>query len=759
MDPPSYQLGHRRAASTSRATGALSPHTHGELRAREKLQANAEAIVDAWLRNHAPPESAFRLPPSVTFHIETPARNVPGTAISAVSSGPALPESAGASSAHFVEPPAQDQVASDDAVTPGAAGLDAADPVSHDSRDFLYFPAPEASAVTPSAIRPHPEHRRSPPDRDAAAPPPFPHSGFPPSPAHVEALLTTCAETSLPDSDDETAEDETAALTRKRARESYGSDAGAPRKQPLRAISSPNSSSCEESVLDSGADSGETDIVPSSVAGTASQRDHEKSDFDLEAPHYPEGPFHETENTPPHPPAPAGATTMEEDGDTGTADCGAPVSTETGGSCPPAIAFLRDPAPSGTAPAKRQQKRRKNTKASRRQRPSVQPRPSPPPRPHTVTSLNSVPPGASAVPGSLVDAQPAASTPADPQETGGEFQLVRSRAAIRRERALAAVPPPAVPPIIGTALFHPSAPGGSFRDSPRLEIAAYLIFLLMLALLRSVLTKNATSWQQTQRRAIAWTGSCPRSCGGYRCGRGSLLTVQRAPASCTALTTPYLGPLVSAIRSDVPVVTASREGRTVRVLFDGPVPPEHVHIYNMRFPVRRARPRLLQCQQCGRFGHVPATCDWPSGVAAHTRRVPAAVPYPAALTAVAGTLPTLLTALSGKRKCECRLLWPRLPPTSPARLPKQLSGRSGLSPAEGPEPPRPMRARCVAPAPPRITPHRHQLPASSSQVQLWEGMVFTLEDPRYGLVLPPKGLLRCLVQLLGWRQSILTRTS
>ncbi|KAH6937321.1 hypothetical protein HPB50_026733 [Hyalomma asiaticum] len=357
MDSPSYQPG-------LSCNWRIDPHTHWELRAREKLQANAEAIVDAWLRNHAPPQSAFRLPPSVTFHIETTARNAPGMAVSSVPSGTALPESAGASSAHFVEPPAQDQAASDDAVTPGAAGPDAADPVSHASRDFLYFPAAEA----------------------------FPHSGFPPSPAHVAALLTACAETPLPDSDDETAGDETTALTRKRARESYGSDAGAPRKQPLRAVSSPNSSSCEESVLDSGADSGETDIapcalgapagpppapdspnfsqentvgeleglrlssaaegspaiqVPSSVAGTASQRDHEKSDLDLEAPHYPEGPFHETENAPPHPPASAGPTTMAEDGDTGTVDCGAPVSAGTGGSRPPATAFQGTPLPLG----------------------------------------------------------------------------------------------------------------------------------------------------------------------------------------------------------------------------------------------------------------------------------------------------------------------------------------------------------------------------------------------------------------------------
>ncbi|KAH6928333.1 hypothetical protein HPB50_014409 [Hyalomma asiaticum] len=170
-----------------------------------------------------------------------------------------------------------------------------------------------------------------------------------------------------------------------------------------------------------------------------------------------------------------------------------------------------------------------------------------------------------------------------------------------------------------------------------------------------------------------------------------------------------------------------------------------------------------------------------SGAAARTRGVLAAVPDHAPSALVASILPTLLTALGGRRKGECLVLWPRILPTSPARLPRLLSGRSGLSRAEGPEPPCPMLARCVTLVPPRITPHRCQLPASSSLVPLWQGMVFTLEDLRCGLVLPLQGqpgclapspggpsvlpgaplesLLHYLVPLPGWRQPTLSRTS
>ncbi|KAH7985168.1 hypothetical protein HPB51_026858 [Rhipicephalus microplus] len=65
--------------------------------------------------------------------------------------------------------------------------------------------------------------------------------------------------------------------------------------------------------------------------------------------------------------------------------------------------------------------------------------------------------------------------------------------------------------------------------------------------------------------------------------------------------------LLSGLQSAVQVLSASKEGRTVTLRFEGPVPPDHVTLFRIRFPVRPARPRPLQCRQCGRYGHVRET--------------------------------------------------------------------------------------------------------------------------------------------------------
>lgn len=60
--------------------------------------------------------------------------------------------------------------------------------------------------------------------------------------------------------------------------------------------------------------------------------------------------------------------------------------------------------------------------------------------------------------------------------------------------------------------------------------------------------------------------------------------------------------------------------------FAGPLPPESVSIFRLRFTVRPARPRPLQCQQCGRLGHVAAACRWPNSCKNCSRTHPAAEP-------------------------------------------------------------------------------------------------------------------------------------
>ncbi|KAH7955385.1 hypothetical protein HPB52_000807 [Rhipicephalus sanguineus] len=69
--------------------------------------------------------------------------------------------------------------------------------------------------------------------------------------------------------------------------------------------------------------------------------------------------------------------------------------------------------------------------------------------------------------------------------------------------------------------------------------------------------------------------------------------------------------LLSGLQSAVWVLSATREGRTLTLRFEGPVPSDQVTLHRVRFPVPPARPRPLECRQCGRYGHVKETCNWP----------------------------------------------------------------------------------------------------------------------------------------------------
>ncbi|KAH7947640.1 hypothetical protein HPB52_014850 [Rhipicephalus sanguineus] len=133
---------------------------------------------------------------------------------------------------------------------------------------------------------------------------------------------------------------------------------------------------------------------------------------------------------------------------------------------------------------------------------------------------------------------------------------------------------------------------------------------------------------------------------------------------------PAVDSLLPGIKSAVPVLAATREGRTVTLSFAGPVPPEHVTLFLVQFPVRPARPRPMQCQQCGRFGHVKASCSWPDIRCGRAHPGPTqgrrtAVNHShAASTAVARTLPTPRPARGGRNSGELPLSWLPPPPSS-----------------------------------------------------------------------------------------------
>ncbi|KAL3242641.1 hypothetical protein MRX96_002418 [Rhipicephalus microplus] len=198
-----------------------------------------------------------------------------------------------------------------------------------------------------------------------------------------------------------------------------------------------------------------------------------------------------------------------------------------------------------------------------------------------------------------------------PPDTEG-FQVVTTRSARRRARDLAAAAAlPVDPAIVGTVLFRPSAPGGTFSGSSCLILAQALYARPGIAAIRVNQKRNIVAADATTRecleqlltikelKGIPVTAKKPAD---HRTSTGFLHSVDGKPAADS---------LLPGIQSAVPALSAAREGRTVTLRFASPVPPEHVSLFLLRFPVRPARPRPLQCRQCGRFGHVKESWSWP----------------------------------------------------------------------------------------------------------------------------------------------------
>ncbi|KAL3190468.1 hypothetical protein MRX96_019986 [Rhipicephalus microplus] len=152
---------------------------------------------------------------------------------------------------------------------------------------------------------------------------------------------------------------------------------------------------------------------------------------------------------------------------------------------------------------------------------------------------------------------------------------------------------------------------GTFSGSPRLTLAQALSTRPGVAAIRVNHKRNIVAADATTRecleqllnikelKGIPVTAKEPAD---HKTSTGFLHGVDGEPA---------VDSLLPGIKSAVPVLSAAREGRTVTLRFAGPVPPEHVSLFLVRFPVRPARPRPLQCRQCGRFGHVKESCSWP----------------------------------------------------------------------------------------------------------------------------------------------------
>ncbi|XP_065311912.1 mucin-19-like [Dermacentor albipictus] len=266
----------------------------------------------------------------------------------------------------------------------------------------------------------------------------------------------------------------------------------------------------------------------------------------------------------------------------------------------PAAQFLKGPPrqPASRPKAKGKKQQRKHRKA-----------------PAAVTRSPAAPAGDSlhspATPNMPVAALQSTTPPARELNADG-FTLVRSKGDRRRAKALETAAIPVDPAVIGTVLFRPSAPGGAFKGAPRLELAATLSSRAGVAAVRVNHRRNIVAADTTTRecqeellaitelRGISVTARLPAVRGqstGYLHGVDGL---------------PEDADLLGAIVSTVPVLSATRDGSTVTIRFAGPVPPERLSLYKLGFRVRPARPRPVQCRQCGRFGHVLESCSWPS---------------------------------------------------------------------------------------------------------------------------------------------------
>ncbi|KAH7943467.1 hypothetical protein HPB52_008752 [Rhipicephalus sanguineus] len=176
---------------------------------------------------------------------------------------------------------------------------------------------------------------------------------------------------------------------------------------------------------------------------------------------------------------------------------------------------------------------------------------------------------------------PAAPRPANttvtaphPPPAEDDFVTVVSKAAQRRAKALAAAAIATDPAVVGTVLYPPSAPGGTFKGSPRLTLAATFatrpdVVAVRINYRRNIVAADASTQPCLSElltikelNGVPVTAKVPAD---RRTSVGFVHGVDGKPSDKQ---------LLEGITSTVPVVAATRQGSTVRLQFAGSQPPE-----------------------------------------------------------------------------------------------------------------------------------------------------------------------------------------
>ncbi|KAL3180093.1 hypothetical protein MRX96_037476 [Rhipicephalus microplus] len=168
-----------------------------------------------------------------------------------------------------------------------------------------------------------------------------------------------------------------------------------------------------------------------------------------------------------------------------------------------------------------------------------------------------------------------------PSHAEGDFITVISKAAQWRARALQAAAVVTDPAVVGTAFHRPSAPGGSFRGSPRMALAG--------------LPGTMAVRVNYRRNIVAASPECLRKLLTIAELHGSPVTA-REPADRRVSTGFVCGvdgdlnntELLRGIASAAPVTAATREGGTVKLPFASPSPPDRITTFGLQLRVASA---------------------------------------------------------------------------------------------------------------------------------------------------------------------------